>query len=56
MHDNENLKEFFILAMNNSNRNIGKDYLEYGIYDKGNETKLTRWKEICNILNNHIEV
>ena len=52
LYDNENLKEFFILAMNNSNRNIGKDYLEYGIYDKGKERKLTRWTEICNILNN----
>lgn len=49
LNDKSYLKEFFKLAMENQDRTIGKDYLEYGIYDKRNEKKLKKWENISKL-------
>ncbi len=46
LNDKSYLKEFFNLAMKNQDRTIGKDYLEYGIYEKGNE----KWEQIKSLI------
>ena len=46
LNDKSYLKEFFNLAMKNQDRTIGKDYLEYGIYEKGNK----KWEQIKSLI------
>ena len=46
LNDKSYLKEFFNLAMKNQDRTIGKDYLEYGICEKGNK----KWEQIKSLI------
>lgn len=50
LNDKSYLKEFFKLAMENKDRTVGKEYLEYGIYEKGNEKKLKKWEQIKSLI------
>ncbi|MCG3714555.1 hypothetical protein L5F64_03105 [Aliarcobacter butzleri] len=46
LNDKSYLKEFFKLAMENKDRTVGKEYLEYGIYEK----KLKKWEQIKSLI------